>query len=203
MTKGDALRDRTAALIIDRAATLLARGKEASMEDIAAAAGVGRATLYRYFANREDLLRAMAVASVKELAAQISDAHLDAAPFDEAITRLTRAIITTGTKYLALSRDGGSLTRAHPDADSALIRPVRALFDRGIAEGSLRNGLSPDLLMSLYAGLVRGALATSGGNERTGIEDTVAAIVSVFLDGVRTQDARAESVKRRSIRRGP
>lgn len=185
MPKGDALRDRTAALIIECAATLLARNGDAtSMEDIAAAAGIGRATLYRYFANRQDLLRAMAVASVEELARAISDADLEAVPFDDAITRLTRAIITTGRKYMALSRDGSGMTRAHPDADRALVQPVRALFRRGVAEGALRDDLSPDLLLSLYTGLVRGALETAD-HKRSGVEHTVAAVVGIFLHGIR------------------
>jgi len=187
MSKGEALRDRTAALIVDSAAALLARsGETASMEDIATAAGIGRATLYRYFANRDELLRAMASASVEELAVQIGEADLDNAPFDEALTRLTRAIIATGSKYLALSRDGVGLTNAHPDADKALIQPVRDLFRRAIAEGSLRDGLSPDLLLSLYSGLVRGALG-AGGDRRLGVEEMVATIVTVFLHGVRVK----------------
>ena len=180
MAKGDALRDQTASLILDRAAALLARrGEPASMEEIARAAGVGRATLYRYFANRDDLLRAMAAASVEELGTQIADAGLPTVAFEEALTRLTRAILSTGTTYLAVSRDGGRHTDAHPDAERALIRPVRALFRRGIAEGALRPELKPELLLSLYTGLVRAALEAPGQT----LEETVAVVVGVFLHG--------------------
>src|SRR5690348_14133837 len=107
MAKGEALRDRTAAAIIESAAALLAeRGEAASMEEIASAAGVGRATLYRYFESREALLRAMTMASAEELAARIKQADLDTVPFDEAIARLARGIIATGSKYIALGTDG-------------------------------------------------------------------------------------------------
>src|ERR1700722_16851223 len=102
MTKGEALRDRTAAAIIDSAATLLAeRGEAASMEEIASAAGIGRATLYRYFPNREELLNAMAAASVQELAARIEEANLEAVPFTEAVARLARALHPTGSQFTA------------------------------------------------------------------------------------------------------
>jgi TetR/AcrR family transcriptional regulator, mexCD-oprJ operon repressor len=185
MTKGEALRDRTAAAIIDSAATILAeRGEGASMEEIASAAGIGRATLYRYFPNREELLEAMAAASIQELAARIKEAHLDAVSFEEAIARLARAIIATGSKYIALNGDSAKYTDAYPDFDVEVTEPIRALFRRAIADGYLREDLPPDLLMDLFSGLIKGALdATASGRE--GIEETAAAVTTVFLRGAR------------------
>jgi len=183
MTKGNALRDRTAAMIIDSAAALLADRGEASVEEIAVAAGIGRATLYRYFANRDELLRAMAAASLEELAVRIKEADLDAVPFDEAVARLTRAIVTTGNKYAALGRGGGRYSDAYSDVDGGVIEPIRALFRRGLADGSLRDNFPPDLLVSLFSGLVRGALYAT--DRQRGIEESAAAITSLFLHGVR------------------
>src|SRR5260370_13154456 len=81
MSRGEMLRDRTTAGIIDSAAMVLAeRGEAASMEEIASSAGIGRATLYRYFPNREELLGAIAAASVQELAARATEADLQAGP---------------------------------------------------------------------------------------------------------------------------
>ena len=54
MARSPAIQDRVAEAILDVAANLLASGGEPpSMADIAAAAGVGRATLYRHFPTRE------------------------------------------------------------------------------------------------------------------------------------------------------
>ncbi len=184
MTKGVVLRDRTAAAIIDSAATVLAeRGEAASMEEIASSAGIGRATLYRYFPNRQALLRAMAAASVQELAAQVKEADLEAVPFEEAIARLARGILATGSKYIALSGDGVRHTDAYPEVQVEVVEPIRALFRRAIADGSLRGGFSPDVLMDLFSGLMKGALdATAKGR---GIEETAAAVTTLFLRGVR------------------
>ncbi len=140
MTKGEVLRDRTAAAIIDSAATILAqRGEAASMEEIASAAGIGRATLYRYFPNREELLSAMAMAGVQELATRIEEANLEAIPFEEAIARLARAIIATGSKYTALSGDTAKLSEGIPDFSVKVVEPIRALFRRAVTDGSLKR----------------------------------------------------------------
>lgn len=185
MTKGEVLRDLTAAAIIDSAATILAqRGEAASMEEIASSAGIGRATLYRYFPNREELLSAMAAASVQELAARIKEGNLEAVPFEEAIARLARGIIATGSKYIALNADSAKYTDAYPDFDVEVTEPIRALFRRAIANGSVRQDLPLDVLMDLFSGLIKGAVdATASG--RRGIEETAAAVTTLFLDGAR------------------
>ena len=55
--RGDALRNRER--ILDAADRLLRQSAEATLADIATAAGVARATLYRHFENREALRRAL------------------------------------------------------------------------------------------------------------------------------------------------
>lgn len=55
------VRSRTRRAILDAAATVLPTSPAASLGDIAAAAGVGRSTLHRYFPERSELLRALAM----------------------------------------------------------------------------------------------------------------------------------------------
>lgn len=183
MAKGDLSRDRTRTAIIDSAAAVFAeRGEAASMEEIATAAGIGRATLYRYFSNREELLRAMAEASVQELAARIEHAHLEAIPFEEGLARLARAIIATGSKYAALNGDTAKHSAAYPEFDSRVLEPIRALFRRAIAGGSVRDDLPSDVLIDLFSGLITGALdATVSG--RHSIEEAAATVTTFFLHG--------------------
>lgn len=179
------MRDRTAAAIVDSAAAIMAeQGDAASMNRIAGAAGVSRATLYRYFPSREALLHAMATTSVEELAARIADANLEGIPVDQAVARLARGFIAVGNRYAALTRGGYERTGDHPDADALLTEPVRALFRRGIADGTLRAGLAPEVLTSLFSGLIRAALDMTAGG-RVGVEEASAAVVTVFLDGTR------------------
>src|ERR671939_391446 len=76
-----ALQERVAAAILDAAArVLLARGEQASMNDVASAAGVARATVYRYFPNRQALLDELAELAVSSAGERLASARIDEIP---------------------------------------------------------------------------------------------------------------------------
>ncbi|GIG87717.1 TetR/AcrR family transcriptional regulator [Plantactinospora endophytica] len=182
MTRSPALRDHIAAGILSSAAAVLGeRGEAASMADIAEAAGVSRATLYRYFPNRDALLDALTDAAFTDLSEKIADAKLDTVPVEEAIARLTRAMIAATSKYRAL----GLLEKSpeqHAQAKSRLVDPFYALFQRGINDGTLRTDLPAHTLIAAYQGLFQGA-ASQVNQGRLGVEEASAAITTIFLDG--------------------
>ncbi len=60
MNEFDARVRRSRESLLDAALGLLAENPSASLRDVAERAGVGRATLYRHFASREGLVRAVA-----------------------------------------------------------------------------------------------------------------------------------------------
>ena len=65
------LHARVSAAILEAAAAVLAeRGEQASMADVAAAAGMARATVYRYFPNRDALLEALGGLAVEDAIAE-------------------------------------------------------------------------------------------------------------------------------------
>src|SRR5581483_3739408 len=100
----------------------------------------------------------------------VRDADLEAVPVEEAVARLARGILATGSKYTALSLDSAKYTDAYPEVAVEVIEPIRALFHRAIADGVLRDDLAPDMLVDLFSGLIRGALdATASG--RRGVEE--------------------------------
>ena len=69
---------RVAAAILDGAARVFAlEGEQASMNDVAAAAGVARATVYRYFPNRQALLDELTQAALSDAEERLASARID------------------------------------------------------------------------------------------------------------------------------
>lgn len=147
--------------------------------DIAQAAGVARSTLYRYFPNRDALLQALAERAAAELQARLEEAEIDTLPVPEAIARVTRGFVATGSKYVALAYLWPKPSDA---AEPEVNEPLVQLFERGIRDGSLRADLSADTLLSLYPDLIEGAIYRAA-EDHSGAEHASAAIQAVFLNG--------------------
>ena len=64
--------------------------------EVAAAAGVGRTTLHRYFAERSDLLSALAVHVLEQVAAATERAAPTHGPAPEALGRICREYFELG-----------------------------------------------------------------------------------------------------------
>jgi TetR/AcrR family transcriptional regulator, mexCD-oprJ operon repressor len=182
-TRNVALRDQIATSVVEAAAAVLAeRGETTNMGEIARAAGVGRATLYRYFPSREALMDALAQAAVEELSARIADAGLDTVPVAEGIARLTRAFLSTGSKYIAFMRSGRKPDTAPGEAGRLLVEPLRVLFQRGTEDGTLRSDLTPEVLQALYGGLIEAAIPLAT-KDTLGVERASTATTALFLHG--------------------
>jgi TetR/AcrR family transcriptional regulator, mexCD-oprJ operon repressor len=178
-----ALGDRIAAGMLDAAAAVLAeRGPGVSMAEIAQAVGVGRATLYRYFPNRDALLQGLAEMALRDMRVRIADAGLDTVDVPGGIARLARILVAGGSKYLAIAPTPGN--HAHPDeeTDRQVGEPIRALLRRGITDGTLRQDLSPEVLAALLRGLVEQSVFLVMHKE-LGVEQASDAVASVFLNG--------------------
>jgi len=180
MTRG-MVRDRFSSSILEAAARVLSEhGAAASMSDVAEAAGIGRATLYRYFASREDLLRALSVAAVDDANARLVAADLDSVPVPEALARVARALVACGVTFAVITDEPQYLDRE--DLTRRVGGLVRAVLHRGIDDGTLRDDLPLDALYQLWGGLLMGASRSLGPLEHS-IERAGAAATSLFLEG--------------------
>lgn len=174
--------DRTSAAILDAAARVFAdEGASANLAAVATAAGISRATLYRYYKNREALLQALVVDAIDEAARRLADAGLERAPVEDAIERILRAFVTVGDRYAVLVSDLPWYEKADK---SQLQTPVRAVLTRGIEEGVIRNDLSAEVLNELLGGAALSAIKLTQ-HQQLGVEEASAAAASLFLDGAR------------------
>src|SRR5215475_2078887 len=82
--------NRNVAAILDAAVTCLAASPDASMTDIAKAAGVGRVTLYGHFASREELRIAAIGHIVGQVQAAFDALHIDDSPPAQALEQILR-----------------------------------------------------------------------------------------------------------------
>jgi AcrR family transcriptional regulator len=162
-----------------------------SMADIAAAAGAGRATLYRHFPTREQLLQALSTTARDATAARLAEADLDAVPVPEAIARVARVGAAGGSKYAALiSRFG--VSDYGGDAEQQIDTMIRALLQRGLDDGMFRGDLTVTELLFLLGQLLQAA-ARMTAEHAAGVEKAAALVTSVFLHGTeRRSDTTAD-----------
>jgi len=181
-----ALQQRVAAAILDGAAQLFAsEGDQASMNEVAEAAGVARATVYRYFPNREALLDELTQAALRDVDMRLASARIDAVAPEEAVARAVRALVDMGSLFVVLARE-----RQRSGAERferGLVEPLHKLVERGQASGDIRDDITSARLTESLIGLIVGLLTSTPG---LGREDMTATITGLFLDGARARGPR-------------
>jgi TetR/AcrR family transcriptional repressor of mexCD-oprJ operon len=177
------LHARVSAAILEAAAGVLAeRGEQASMADVATAAGMARATVYRYFPNREALFEALGRLAVDEAGEKLEAARLQEVAVPEAFERAVRALVAVGDSFVVVSRES-----ARPDPaefERRVAAPLRGLIERAQSLEEVRDDLPAAWLMESLIGIIVSGLQI---RPSLGVEDTVAGIASLFLDGARLQ----------------
>lgn len=193
----DGLQDRVVNALLDAAARAFARrGDAASMSDVAAEAGVARATVYRYFGNRGSLEAAVAERGVTRARQALRAGRIEEVPVEEGVRRSVRALHDMGEAFAVMLR-----RRAHgglPAFDAEVAGPLRRLLHAGQRSGDIRDDVPPAWLAESLMGLVGHAVVVPPG---AGKEDTLASIAGLFLDGAGTAE-RARRADRRSATAG-
>lgn len=131
-------RARTRQAILDAAAAQWSQDPTANLSRIASAAEVGRATLHRYFADRQALHIALATDSWTSLLRAVEAAQPAADSASEAIQRVVTAMVYAGDRVRFLFRT----TEGTPsEADAGIAQQadelMLAVVERGQNEGTL------------------------------------------------------------------
>jgi len=152
--RGDAERNR--ARVMEAASGVFAEeGLSASMDDIARRAGLGKATIFRRFGDKNHLLAALAcdrLTGMAELGEQLAS-DPDAG---SALRRFMAAAVEQQVSDRALCQAIGGLSRLEPDvheAKSRLIRAADALLREAQHQGAIRTDLTTLDVMLLVAAI--------------------------------------------------
>ncbi|GAA3151627.1 TetR/AcrR family transcriptional regulator [Streptomyces echinatus] len=147
--------------ILNAARVVLGERPDASMEDVAAAAGVTRQTVYAHFPSRDALVVALVEAAASEYLAALDTAGLDTAPPADALARFLDA----GWQFLRrhpllLNPSAPGAPRPGRNALSDVVPPrLERLIRRGQDAGDFGASLPAAWLADAVIGLQQIAAA--------------------------------------------
>ncbi len=149
---------------------------------VAERAGVSIGTLYQYFANKDELLKAMARQEVLELLQGVSRAF-DGSPAGYRARPVVRAILRTFWEA-PTSRQAGFPLLVRYVARADLMREVKA-FTAGLGRDlALRQALSDEaafVLTRAVLGVVSAAVSEPHNLDRDRLEDELVQLIARFL----------------------
>lgn len=165
---------------------ILKRGYEnMTVDDVAAAAKAGKATVYRRWAGKEDL----AFAALSQLYNAEFPVPDTGSIRDDLRTAYSQALefanSDAGRAYLRMSiseslRDE-RIAALYVGAHKAQEAATRAIFERAIERGELREGFPVDIAVSQFGGLI--VLRAVTGQELPQA-DRVEAMIDMLLNGI-------------------
>jgi AcrR family transcriptional regulator len=180
---------RNAQRILDATAALIATDPAASLEQVAAQAGVSRATLYHHFASRDALLDALTARSVGEVSEALAGARPGEGPPVEALARSLRAAWRVIGRYRGLvivnpQRLERSELRARLEP---ALGPVRGLIARGQRSGAFDPELPEEWLIGVLTDMIHAASrqVTAGALTAEAAERTLLRSAAAALTGHR------------------
>ncbi|WP_329114551.1 TetR/AcrR family transcriptional regulator [Streptomyces sp. NBC_01465] len=171
--------------VLRAAAVLLTRKATSTMDEVARAAGIGRATLHRHFAGREALVRALENLGIQEFESALDAARLDEGPAGDALRRLIGEVEpVAGLLAFLVTENQLFEGEAINDGWARLDARVAALFRRGQEQGEFRIDLTPAWLTEALYGLI-GSCAWAVQDGRVAPKDFQYMIAELLLGGAR------------------
>ncbi|MCF3123268.1 TetR/AcrR family transcriptional regulator [Streptomyces silaceus] len=169
--------------VLRSAAALLTRKSTSTMDEVARAAGISRATLHRHFAGRDALVRALEELGLQECEAALGRARLDEDGACDALRRLLKEI-EPAAGLLAFLVTENQLFEGEEQHEgwSRIDARLAALFRRGQENGEFRIDLTPVWLTEALYGLI-GSAAWAVLDGRVAAKDFSYMIAELLIGG--------------------
>jgi AcrR family transcriptional regulator len=174
---------------------------EVQMDDVAAACGVGKGTLYRYFPSKRELYLGVMFDGIERLRAELEAAL---ATGDSPACKIERLVHQTLTHFWD-RRFFFALIHQHehrPDADARewlrlreqLASLLRDTLEKAAAAGHIRR-VNSRIAAEILLGMMRGVNRYRSADDR--LNDLVGMVVNVFMGGIGTPAGRRALAKAR------
>jgi AcrR family transcriptional regulator len=172
---------RSAQAVLDAAIVLLGRHHDASMDDIASAAGVARQTVYAHYPNREALLGAVIDRITADALRTLDEVDLDGGSATGALRRWLQASWQLIEQYPILLSPvlASSDPRTDHDRHIPIIEGLYRLIQRGQQVGEFDPAPAADWLVAATIGLGHAA-----GQEASAGRMSVVAAGAAFRNSV-------------------
>jgi TetR/AcrR family transcriptional regulator len=165
---------------------------EAKMDDIAAASGIPRATLYYYFTGKDEILAFLLTDMLEAIAAEVAAAVGTPGTARERLEAAVHAQIAVMLDQPAACRalvgDLGRATRlpelAHA-LQEAFQRPIEQLLAEGAADGSLHVQPHPeDASLAIFGAITVAGLYHAVEDSRPSAEQIAKRVLAVLMQGL-------------------
>lgn len=160
-----------------------------TMEQVRARSGVGKATIYRRYANKDELVRAAMVHLHHDLPVPEDTGSLRG-DLEQVLEAAVGAAVETGAGHVVPRLLGESA--ADPELQRIfydnLIAPRRRVlgevFQRAVGRGEIRDDIDLELIMDLLVGslMYRGMIS---GMDPVAMKGRATPTLDVILDGIR------------------
>jgi AcrR family transcriptional regulator len=153
--RADAIRNRERVIAAARA-VFAERGIEASVPEVAARAGVGKATVYRSFPSKEHLIAAVVIDRMEDFEARAREL-VDEPDAWTALRELLseKAVEHCADRTLVSAVQAGASSELLAEARSRMWDAVRALMERAKQQGAMRADATTEDLRVLWGGVAR------------------------------------------------
>ena len=176
-------------------------GADFQMAEVSERCGMSKGSVYYYFADRSELVRAVMDAAVDELVARVEEVVSTAPSAAESIGGLLRALRDAvrpgGPLMLAMLHgspaDGGDGARVEASRLARIVEILSAQIERAKGEGLVR----PEVRSGVAAAAVAGAFLVFehvspvvGDEVRAGEWDIARSVMDLVFSGIGTERAR-------------
>ena len=173
---------RSEKAIIEASIQSLLLNPTAGMSDIAAAAGVGRRTLYRHFESREALIEKLILVSVEELRIAAEPIqHLTGRAAIEAYIEV-KMPLADRFHFLATLWDESADREAVKQVDNKLISELAILIEQAKEEGEIAPNLPTTWIIWFYDSTLAAAWRLIASGDIT-IDESVTYTKQSFFNG--------------------